>query len=725
MPAQGGRRRGKRRSTLSRVGQRGATGESAGPARAARLAAAEARLLLPASRVIRRVGVVGYPEPLRPDRQRFAAAARGRPVVFNRSASLCAHGCVLSPTEACFRLPPGRSAGTCAQAHRPPRSAPPASRGLASIRERAEHFLRAKPRLVSTWRSRVLSYGTLKSGSSSPELPGGGRSSSRSRRQVDPLRGRRRNRRSSRNDRHRHRFRIVGGGQLDWNALSPSALPGTSEHVPHWISTTVAGRDPAGRHHIRSAIFRNDRRNPARVHPRLAKAFRAIACGNCAHRCPAWTRPLHHDAAPPATVSRSALRVRRRCRKRLATSPACPPQTRNCETTPVPRRVRGLREGKASERQITPRRAVARKIIERLLWGRLRSLTPTPAVTAPPLAGITAAYSRCGFAASRLCATTLWRSSPAGSTSGTWCRAVWSTAATDIRSRMTDPHGDRSRGWRLTSTRSRSSFARCGWIWPSPIRCSSFQRSAVTASGSSAYWLARCKHLGSAHSALGFALAYLLYPATGWLTLNEFHPSHSRRLLLLFAFWHLPRRRPAPAHSRRWRSRLRHARRRSRSSSRLRHLVRALTQRWLARRGDRQACDRVSCRSAMASRSRTTTQARSPDFYGPLQRGRRLRRRHLEDCSSLILCASSRRPSSARDLHYLLALVAPALPRSAYSHQIDLVAALPELAINLLSSTTTQTSIHFHYTAGLIPPSDHRRDLRREAARAGCCRSAP
>ena len=33
-----------------------------------------------------------------------------------------------------------------------------------------------------------------------------------------------------------------------------------------------------------------------------------------------------------------------------------------------------------------------------------------------------------------------------------------------------------------------------------------------------------------------------------------------------------------------------------------------------------------------------------------------------------------------------------------------LVAALPELALNLLSSTTTQTSIHFHYTAGLIAP---------------------
>ena len=33
-----------------------------------------------------------------------------------------------------------------------------------------------------------------------------------------------------------------------------------------------------------------------------------------------------------------------------------------------------------------------------------------------------------------------------------------------------------------------------------------------------------------------------------------------------------------------------------------------------------------------------------------------------------------------------------------------LVAALPELALNLLSAATTQTSIHFHYTAGLIPP---------------------
>src|SRR4029077_15678555 len=75
---------------------------------------------------------------------------------------------------------------------------------------------------------------------------------------------------------------------------------------------------------------------------------------------------------------------------------------------------------------------------------------------------------------------------------------------------------------------------------------------------------------------------------------------------------------------------------------------------------------------------------------------------------------------SARDLHYLLELVAP-LAGLCLLSPLVLVAALPDLAVNLLSplrpaaarpepatnlpsSTTTQTSIHFHYTAGLIPP---------------------
>ena len=59
------------------------------------------------------------------------------------------------------------------------------------------------------------------------------------------------------------------------------------------------------------------------------------------------------------------------------------------------------------------------------------------------------------------------------------------------------------------------------------------------------YWLAD-KHLGSSRAALGFALAYLLYPPTQWLTLNEFHPVALACPLLLFAFWYLDEDRLLP-----------------------------------------------------------------------------------------------------------------------------------------------------------------------------------
>jgi uncharacterized membrane protein len=56
----------------------------------------------------------------------------------------------------------------------------------------------------------------------------------------------------------------------------------------------------------------------------------------------------------------------------------------------------------------------------------------------------------------------------------------------------------------------------------------------------------------------------------------------------------------------------------------------------------------------------------------------------------------------ARGLAYLLALLAPLafLPLAA---PLALLPALPDLALNLLSSTDTQTSIHFHYVAPLVP----------------------
>ena len=55
-----------------------------------------------------------------------------------------------------------------------------------------------------------------------------------------------------------------------------------------------------------------------------------------------------------------------------------------------------------------------------------------------------------------------------------------------------------------------------------------------------------------------------------------------------------------------------------------------------------------------------------------------------------------------RDLAYLLDLVAPLGGLSLLSPLLA-ASALPEIGLNLLSDTRTQTSIHFHYTAGAIP----------------------
>jgi uncharacterized membrane protein len=56
-----------------------------------------------------------------------------------------------------------------------------------------------------------------------------------------------------------------------------------------------------------------------------------------------------------------------------------------------------------------------------------------------------------------------------------------------------------------------------------------------------------------------------------------------------------------------------------------------------------------------------------------------------------------------RDVHYLLHLLAP-LSFLFVLSPLALVAFLPEAALNQLSATPTQTSIHFHYLAAAIPP---------------------
>src|SRR6476620_2211484 len=90
-----------------------------------------------------------------------------------------------------------------------------------------------------------------------------------------------------------------------------------------------------------------------------------------------------------------------------------------------------------------------------------------------------------------------------------------------------------------------AAFAPLWWIWPSPEMLLVVQAVVVALGALPVFWLAN-KHLRSDRAALGFALVYLLYPATQWLTLNEFHPVALSTPFLLFAFWYLDEDRLVP-----------------------------------------------------------------------------------------------------------------------------------------------------------------------------------
>jgi uncharacterized membrane protein len=127
---------------------------------------------------------------------------------------------------------------------------------------------------------------------------------------------------------------------------------------------------------------------------------------------------------------------------------------------------------------------------------------------------------------------------------GNMVQAVWSTAHGHPL-RMTDLHGDQISRLAAHVDPILVVFAPLWWLWPGPDLLLVAQALAVGLGALPVFWLA-CKHLRSSRAGLGFALAYLLYPATGWLTLNEFHPVALGTPLLLFAFWFLDEDRLLP-----------------------------------------------------------------------------------------------------------------------------------------------------------------------------------
>ena len=257
-----------------------------------------------------------------------------------------------------------------------------------------------------------------------------------------------------------------------------------------------------------------------------------------------------------------------------------------------------------------------------------------------------------------------------------------------------------------------AAFAPLWWIWPSPEMLLTVQAIAVALGALPVSSGSRASTSAASGPASAFALVYLLYPATEWLTLNEFHPVALACPFLLFAFWYLDEDRLLPFAV---------------------FAVLAMTTKeevglvvagmgsgtrsggsgGRARRSPAPDCS--SRRSRSPSSSRTSTTARL-DVLRALRRGRRLGRRDREDALHAPVDAL-RAGLPGRDLHYLLHLLAPARAAVRLLAPLVALAAVPELALNQLSATPTQTSIHFHYTAAAIPPLDRRLGARRRRAR--------
>jgi uncharacterized membrane protein len=281
---------------------------------------------------------------------------------------------------------------------------------------------------------------------------------------------------------------------------------------------------------------------------------------------------------------------------------------------------------------------------------------------------------------------------------GNMVQAVWSTAHGHPL-RMTDLHGDQISRLAAHVDPILVLFAPLWWIWPSPDLLLVVQAVAVGLGAVPVFLLAR-KHLGSSRAGLGFALAYLLYPATGWLTLNEFHPVALATPLLLAAFWFLDEGRLLPfallAVT-------------AAACKEEIALVVAGFGVWYALARGRWLAGTVIAAAGVAWAAVAIgvviphyNAGAESDFYG--------RYSEVGGSAGGILKTAFTHPLrilgaafSWRDVHYLLQLLTPLAGLSLLA-PVVLAAALPELAINLLSATTTQTSIHFHYTAGLIPP---------------------
>jgi uncharacterized membrane protein len=280
---------------------------------------------------------------------------------------------------------------------------------------------------------------------------------------------------------------------------------------------------------------------------------------------------------------------------------------------------------------------------------------------------------------------------------GNLTQAVWSTANFHFLE-ITDLQGRQISRLGAHFDPLVAAFAPLWWVWPSPSLLLVVQAAAVATGAPAAYLLAR-RHLASEWAGLAFALAYLLYPPTQWLVVDDFHPVALAAPLLLWGFWFLDTDRlvafaavAVPA---------------ALSKEQIGLTIGAMGLWYALRPGRRRAGLGIAAAGAAVSLVAVlvvvphfSPGGGSPfasryDAVGGSPLG-------IAETALIDPATVAREVIETRDLAYIRDLVAPLLALSLLAPAAA-ATALPEIGLNLLSSTRTQTSIHFHYTAGAIP----------------------
>jgi uncharacterized membrane protein len=243
-----------------------------------------------------------------------------------------------------------------------------------------------------------------------------------------------------------------------------------------------------------------------------------------------------------------------------------------------------------------------------------------------------------------------------------------------------------------------AAFAPLWRIWPDPALLLTLQAAAVAAGAVPVFLLAR-KHLVSEWAGLAFGVAYLLYPATQWLVVDDFHPVALAAPLLLAAFWFLDEDRLVPFAI----------------LAALACLTKEQVGFTVAAMGVWYALARGRCIAGAAIAMSGTAVSYiavavivphfAPGTGSPFESRYAAVGGSFGGMAHTALAHPVRildAASQARDFRYLLQLLLPLALLPLLGLGAALIA-LPEIALNVLSDTPTQTSINFHYTAAAIP----------------------